>query len=301
MGKCLWPHGAFVLLALLASAGSTPSWELAIVGLFLELLALSTIVLPLTLKLRNAWRDAAGILLGVLVLWQTATAGLHVAPPLLLPSPGEVLRMLITERHEMYRSIWHSLALLAWGFSLALAVAVPMGIFVGWHLRLFRAAQPVVKVFGPLPPGVFIPYIIALLPSFRMAAVTVVFIGAFWPLFANAMQGVRLVPVQHIDVARTLNLGTVALLRRVVLPAAMPSLCNGVSVALVFAFVLMTSAEFIGASGGISAGLGYYVMYSDQIQDHRRMLAGIIVLGMLVALIVFLVNRIEKRLLAWRE
>jgi len=87
----------------------------------------------------------------------------------------------------------------------------------------------------------------------------------------------------------------------VVLPAAMPSLCNGVSVALVFAFVLMTSAEFIGASGGISAGLGYYVMYSDQIQDHRRMLAGIIVMGMLVALIVFLVNRIEKRLLAWRE
>jgi len=180
-------------------------------------------------------------------------------------------------------------------------VAVPLGLALGWRLRLYRATQPVIKVLGPLPPVVYVPYAIALLPTFRLAAVWVVFLGAFWPLLARTMQGVRQLPAAHLDVARTLNLGAFTLLRRVIFPGALPAIYGGATVALVFAFVLLTSAELIGASGGIASGLGYYVMYADQIQDHRRVLAGIFVIGLLVIGIVTLFNRIEQRLLRWRD
>ena len=250
---------------------------------------------------RTAARDIGGVLLAALTVASFVTLHTTWLPPALLPRPEHILVTLQGDLPELMQAAWRSALLLAGGYGLALVVAVPLGIAVGWNTRWFLAAQLVVKVLGPLPPVVYVPYAIALMPTFRMAAISVVFIGAFWPLFVRTMQGVRLIPRGTIDAARTLNLGTFSMLRRIVLPGTLPAICAGAMLALVFAFVLLTSAELIGASGGISSGLGYYVLYADQIQEQRRVIAGICFIGLAVTVIVFAMNRIEARLLRWRD
>jgi len=305
IGRLLWPHGVFAALtaaALIAPhSGVAAAHRLALLAVAIEVAALIFIVRHTQSEARVASRDVSGVLFAILLLWQTATAHAHAVNPLLLPPPEAVLSALTSDAIELARGMGRSVGLLAAGYALALVVAVPLGIVTGWYLRLFRASQPIIKVLGPLPPVVYVPYAIALLPTFRLAAVWVVFVGAFWPLLARTIQGVRVIPTAQIDAARTLNLTTPTLLRRIVFPAALPAICGGAAVALVFAFVLLTSAELIGASGGIASGLGYYVMYADSIQDHRRVLAGIIVIGLLVVAIVSLSDRFERRLLHWKD
>jgi NitT/TauT family transport system permease protein len=304
IGRLLWPHGLFAALlaaAFIAPHGGVAAYRLALLAAAIETAALAFAVRHTSAETRTAGRDVSGILFIVLLVWQIATVHAHAVNPLLLPPPETVLAVLTSDTGELLRGMGRSVGLLAAGYALALLVAVPLGIVTGWYLRLFRASQPIIKILGPLPPVVYVPYAIALLPTFRLAAVWVVFVGAFWPLLARTIQGVRVIPVAQIDAARTLNLTTPTLLRRIVFPAALPAICGGAAVALVFAFVLLTSAELIGASGGIASGLGYYVMYADSIQDHRRVLAGIIVIGLLVVAIVSLSDRLERRLLHWKD
>jgi NitT/TauT family transport system permease protein len=151
-------------------------------------------------------------------------------------------------------------------------------------------------VMGPIPPIVYIPYAIALLPSFRSASIFIIYIGAFWPIFINTVHGVFSIPKGLLDSARVLNLKERTLLLRIILPGAMPSICTGSSLGLLFSFVLLAAAELIGANSGI----GWYVKNFADFADYRRVIVGIIFIGFVVTAITWGTERVEKRLLRWR-
>lgn len=241
--------------------------------------------------------DVATILLAVLLCWHLATARFGLLDKMLFPSPEAVLKVFAKELPDMLKGLVNSLILLASGCLLALVTALPLGLLFGWRTRLFRAVNPFTKVLGPIPPIVYIPYAIALLPTFRTASIFVIFVGAFWPIFINTVQGVFNIPKGLIDSARVLNLKERTLLYRVILPGAMPSICSGATVGLVFAFVLLTAAELIGANSGI----GWYVKNFADFADYERVIVGIIFIGFVVTVITWGTERLEKRLLRWRS
>lgn len=197
----------------------------------------------------------------------------------------------------MLKGLVNSLILLVSGYLLALAIALPLGLLVGWRVRLFHAVNPFTKVLGPIPPIVYIPYAIALLPTFRAASIFVIFIGAFWPIFINTVHGVFNIPKGLLDSARVLNLKEHTLLARVILPGAMPSICTGATLALVFAFILLAAAELIGANSGI----GWYVKNFADYADYQRVIVGIIFISLVVTIITWGTERLERRLLRWRN
>jgi NitT/TauT family transport system permease protein len=241
--------------------------------------------------------DVAAILFVVLLAWHLATARFALLDKMLFPAPEAVLKMFVAELPDMLKGLVNSLILLVSGVLLALVTALPLGLLFGWRMRLFRAVNPFTKVLGPIPPIVYIPYAIALLPTFRTASIFVIFIGAFWPIFINTVQGVFNIPKGLIDSARVLNLKERTLLLRVILPGAMPSICTGVTVGLVFAFVLLTAAELIGANSGI----GWYVKNFADFADYERVVVGIIFIGIVVTVITWGTERLEKHLLRWRS
>jgi NitT/TauT family transport system permease protein len=150
-------------------------------------------------------------------------------------------------------------------------------------------------VVAPVPPTVYVPYAIALLPGFRSSAVAIVILAAFWPVFLNAVAGAMAVPERYRDNARVLGLKYPEYLRRVVFPAALPSIFNGMHVALGLSFIMLTVAELFGAS----SGLGRFVQYYADFADYPRMVAGIIYTGLVTFLSMTALSRLERRVIFW--
>lgn len=99
-----------------------------------------------------------------------------------------------------------------------------------------------------------------------------------------------------LNSARVLNVGRAKTLTRVVLPSALPLIFNGLNIALCLSFILLTSAEMIGGS----VGMGYYVKYYSDFGDYTRILAGIIVIGVVITFISTLLNGLQRYLTRWK-
>lgn len=242
--------------------------------------------------------DILAVFFLVLFLWQLlSSARLGVISKLLFPEPDRVLRMFFAELPDMGAGLLNSLLLLVSGYLLALATAIPLGILAGWHGRLYRLANPYAKVLGPIPPIVYIPYAISLLPSFKSASICVIFIGAFWPLFINTIHGVLNIPGRLIDSARVLTIRRRTLLLRIILPGAMPSICVGAELSLLFSFLMLTAAELIGANSGV----GWYVRNFGDFGDYPRVISGLIFIGIVITAITWGTGKLERRLLRWTD
>ncbi len=292
------PHLVFISLLtaiLWPSAAGLPLY-LLVLSVVLEAITLIRIIASRSDTTRQGTGDVATIIFVNLLAWQLATARFGLLDKMLFPTPESVLRMFLLELPDMLKGLVNSLILLISGYLLALATALPLGLLVGWRTRLYRAVNPFAKVMGPIPPIVYIPYAIALLPSFRSASIFVIFIGAFWPIFINTVDGVFTIPKGLLDSARVLNLKEGTFLWRIILPGAMPSVCTGANLALVFSFVLLAAAELIGANSGI----GWYVKNFADFADYQRVIVGIIFIGFVVTAITWGTERVEKRLLRWR-
>ncbi len=240
--------------------------------------------------------DVTAILYAALFAWDIATTRLNLLNPMLFPTPKAVMTLMGLDLGELSKGLVSSVRLLLAGYLAAVATAVPLALVIGWRGRLYRAVTPVTRVLGPIPPIVYIPYAIAILPTFTMSSMFIIFIGAFWPIFINTLNGVFTVDRRIVDSARALNVGEGTMLFKVILPAALPSVIAGANIGLVLSFILLTAAEMIGAT----SGLGWYVKYFSDFADYGRVIVGIIFIGFVVTAITFCVDRLEKWLLRWR-
>lgn len=246
---------------------------------------------------RNAVIDSAVVVEAGLLVWQLASANFKLADPVLFPPPSAVLSLFFAELGDMLKGLLSSLFLLGSAYALALVTAIPSGIAVGSSRRLRAAAEPFSRVLGAIPPIVYIPYAIALLPSFRSASIFVIWSGAFWPIFVNSVSGVVTIPDSLLDSARMLHLKRRTFFFRILLPGAMPAVLTGASLGLIFSFILLTAAELIGAT----EGLGWYVKNFSDFADYKRVIVGILFIGIVVTLLMWGFNQAERRLLRYRR
>jgi len=291
-----------ILFIILLSAILYPSadklpWHVLILAAAIQVISLLRLFTARSDESRRGAGDVSAIIFTVLLAWYLFTTRYILLDKMLFPQPEAVLKLFVEELPDMLKGLVNSLILLVSGYSLALATALPLGLLVGWRARLFHAVNPITKVLGPIPPIVYIPYAIALLPSFRAASIFVIFIGAFWPIFINTVNGVFNIPKGLLDSARVLNLKERTLLLRIILPGAMPSICTGATLALVFAFVLLAAAELIGANSGV----GWYIKNFADFADYQRVIVGIIFISIVVTAITWGTERLEKHLLRWRN
>jgi NitT/TauT family transport system permease protein len=288
-----------VLLALVLapSAGAGPAWGLAALALLAKATQLGFRALARDPRRRRATDDVLAVFYVALGLWQLLTARLGILGKLLFPAPQVVLAMFLQELPDMAAGLGHSLLLLASGFGLALLTAVPLGIAVGVSPRLRGIAEPYMRVLGPIPPIVFIPYAISLLPTFRASSIFVIFLGGFWPILGDTIHGVLTIPRTLTDSARVLGLRGPTLYLRVILPGALPSICNGANLALLFSFLMLAAAELIGSS----IGIGWWVKHFSDFGDYPRVLSGLFFFGLVVTAVGWGAARLQRRLLRWTD
>ncbi|HVJ06649.1 MAG TPA: ABC transporter permease [Candidatus Saccharimonadales bacterium] len=248
---------------------------------------------PRALRLHG--HEGVLFIVGVVLVWQFISSAIHFSGKYLFPSPLLTVKTLWASLPELLLGTGYSFVILLPSLALAIAFGVVWGLLVGTTPALNRMFSPFARFTSPVPPTIYIPYAIALLPTFRMAAGFVVFIGVFWPVFLNTANGATAVPQHYRDNARILGLRKLEYLRRVAFPATLPHIFSGIGVGMVFAFIMLTVAELFGASNGLGRFVQLYADYAD----YPRMVAGILYTGVVVWISMEILERIKKRALFW--
>jgi ABC-type nitrate/sulfonate/bicarbonate transport system permease component len=239
----------------------------------------------------------AGGLIGVFALWQ-ALAMSGAIPATFLPSPVNVLRMLIELQREPYSGdtllghLGSSLGRFAMGFALAVATGIPLGLAMGWYRRLDYLVSPVFDAVRFVAPVAWVPFAALWFGTGIGGPVLIIFIGAFGPCVVNAYRGARQVDKTLIEAARMLGAPGWRLLGEVVLRASLPSCVAGVRLAAGIGWQALVAAELIVAARGI----GYLMVQGQMNIDTSIVMAGMIVIGAIGLLMDLALRWLETRI-----
>ena len=245
---------------------------------------------------KKAAIDIGIIVFVALILWEYITAKVGVKDAMLYPAPENVFNIFVTDYEKILEGVGSSLRLMGLAFALALFLGVGLGLIVGLSDRLSSTVMPIVRVISPIPPIIYSPYAVALLPSFRAASIFVITMTIFWSIFMNMVLSVRQIDRKIMDSARTLNLNQSSMILHVLLPYSLPGIINSVSVSVSTSFLVLTAAEMIGAT----SGLGWYIKYNADFANFTKVIAGIFVIGVVVTVLNALISLVKRLLIRWR-
>ena len=149
----------------------------------------------------------------------------------------------------------YSIARVGLGYLLAVLVAIPLGFLIGMSPLISRALDPFIQVLKPISPLAWMPLALYTIKDSGLSAIFVIFICSVWPMLLNTAFGVASVRTEWINVARTLEVGTLRRAFTVILPAAAPTILTGMRISIGIAWLVIVAAEML--VGG--TGIGYFV------------------------------------------
>ncbi|MCI9129969.1 MAG: ABC transporter permease [Eggerthellaceae bacterium] len=232
----------------------------------------------------------------LIIIWELASTKLAVTPNVIVPTPEEVFNVFATSYGTLWANVVSSTSLLMIGFLGGIFFGVVLGIICGWVPRLREMFYPIANVMAPIPPTVFAPYLVVLMPSFRSASACIILLGVFWPQFLNMVLRVSSLDPQLMDNARALCVKNWTMITKIILPYVMPGVLQGLRVSLTTAFLMLTFAEMIGAT----AGIGFYITNSNIYANYAAVIAGIIVCGIVVTVLSAITSWVQRRFTVWR-
>ncbi|MBU2957671.1 ABC transporter permease [Paracoccus sp. 1_MG-2023] len=197
-----------------------------------------------------------------------------------------------------YQQIWTSIVTVFFGFLLATAVAVPLGIAAGLSPTANAALNPIIQIFKPVSPLAWLPIVSIVVSalyvsddgwfekSFLVSAITVT-LCSLWPTLINTALGVASIDKDLINVSKVLKLGTWTKIRKLVLPSALPLIFTGLRLSLGVGWMVLIAAEMLAQN----PGLGKFVW--DEFQNgSSQSLAKIMVAVFTIGIIGFLLDRL---------
>lgn len=214
----------------------------------------------------------------------------------LLPPPtaiGKAAVALIASG-ELLMHLWQSLKreLIAFAFALA---AVPIGIAMGWSRRVHEQIDPIIEILRPIPPIAWIPLSILWLGIGNAQNQFIIFLGIFFPLLINTIQGVKNIEPNIVRAAQCLGASQWQILKRVVLPATLPQIFTGIRIGFGVGWMALVAAELVGAS----SGLGFLINDARSLLRTEVVILGMLTIGLVGLLIDLLIRRIARRVLPW--
>ncbi|NKY55355.1 ABC transporter permease [Nocardia flavorosea] len=182
------------------------------------------------------------------------------------------------------------------GFVIAVAVAVPLGVAIAWYRPVADFLNPVLELFRNTAALALLPVFVLVLGIGETSKVALVIYACAFPVLLNTISGVRTVEPLLVKSARSLGFSQLAIVYKVVLPAAVPTIFTGLRMAAASSILVLIAAEMVGAK----AGLGYLITAAQlnfQIPDMYAGILAIALVGLVVnAVLVFT----ERRLSGWR-
>ncbi len=239
---------------------------------------------------------------GLIVLWHVLV---RLTRSTLVPTPADVgVMMYDFIRGGIYDDafsgtahvhLYQSARRVYGGFLMAAAAGIPLGLLIGRIKLLRQMLDPTISLLRPIPVTAWLPLSMIFFGLGPSSAVFLVFLGAFYPILLNTVFGVRSIDPRLFEAAAMLGCRGSAMFRSVILPAALPSIFNGLRLGLGFAWVLIV----VGEMTGVPTGLGAVIMDGRTLSRTDVVITGMIVIGLAGFLSDRLMLALNNRLLRW--
>jgi NitT/TauT family transport system permease protein len=182
------------------------------------------------------------------------------------------------------------------GFALATAAAIPLGAAIAWYRPVREFFQPALEIFRNTAALAILPVFTLILGLGETSKIAIVTYACFFPILLSTITGVATVDPQLLRSARVLGLSPVATFRKVVFPAAIPTIFTGIRISGAAAILVLIAAEMIGAS----QGLGFLINYSSMNFLIPKMYAAILTTSLLGLVVNYSLVALERRFSRWR-
>jgi NitT/TauT family transport system permease protein len=242
------------------------------------------------------WRPPAALVLPcavATVLLLGWDAAVRLTRSDLFPGPWEVGLGIVEliRKGLLLKYIAASLFRVTWGFSLAVLVGVPFGLFLGWFRPAHQAFNPLIQILRPISPIAWIPLAILWFGVSDAAPIFLIFLASVFPITVSATAAVQNLQPVYLRAARNFGLGRLQLFRRVILPGTLPQILTGVRIALGVAWLVVVAAEMIA----VNSGLGYLIIDARNAgKRYDLVVAGMVVIGLIGLALDLLVRRLER-------
>ena len=162
------------------------------------------------------------------------------------------------------------------GFFLGAIVAIPVGVWIGLSRNAWLAINPIIQVFKPVSPLVWLPIALAIFNAAEPSAIFVIFITSLWSTIINTAEGVSNVPKDYLEVVQVLEMPRWKQLIKVVMPASLPYIFTGLRISLGIAWLVIVAVEML--TGGI--GIGSFVWDEWNRLNVSSVLLAVFVIGL---------------------
>lgn len=245
--------------------------------------------------------------LALLLLWHVAVTREWVAPGI-IPAPAQVAESWSTwifgapgKSLSPYSGTWlanvlYSSRRVLQGFSIAVAVGIPLGLFIGWNRLVANLVDPSIQILRPVPITAWLPFSIAVFGIYDAGALFLIGLGAFYPIVVNTTHGVRDTNLLLLRAARMLGAGEVTILRKVVFPSALPAIFTGLRLGVGVAWTAVIVAEMIA----VKSGLGYVLWDAYYVGRMDICVATMFSVGLLGFVSDRIIHGASRLLLRWR-
>ena len=237
-------------------------------------------------------------ILALFLIWELLPRT-GVVDPFLLPPFTKVIGALyrLIASGEIFGHLLSSFRRSIGGFSIAIAIGIPLGVLMGWFKGVEKSIDPLLQVFRNTSILALFPVFILLFGLGEISKIAIIFWGTLWPTMLNTIGGVKNADPLIIKSARSMGVSRFTLLFRVIIPAASPSILTGIRLSAANAILILVAAEMLGAN----SGLGYLIFYSEQSYAIPEMYAGIVAIAGIGWTVNYLLVVFERRVTRWKE
>jgi NitT/TauT family transport system permease protein len=233
----------------------------------------------------------------ILILYDVATLKTGILQLPYFPWVDRILLAIVEDRKMLLDCIANSLVLLFTGYLSGVIVGLFCGVGAGWSKKIRYWVLPLIKVLGPIPSTTWISIILIVASSLFGGSVFMIALGVWYPVTMSALNGVSNVNKSNFEVARTFGANKLELVFKVAIPAAMPSIFNGLMQGMGIACTALMVAEMLG----VESGLGWYINWQRGWAEFAKMYAAVIIICLTFTVVNLGLTLVKKRVLRWKE
>jgi NitT/TauT family transport system permease protein len=218
----------------------------------------------------------------------------------IFPTPWQVVTgtVELIKDGTLWMHIGASLMRVGVGFTLAVLVAVPLGLWLGWVKWAFATLNPLFQILRPISPIAWIPIAILWFGVGNASPIYLIFISSVFPMIVQTTAGVHTIERRYLRAAENFGVSRYTLFRQVVIPASLPQIIVGMRIGLGVAWLVVVAAEMIA----LRSGLGYLIIDSRNAGNrYDLVIAGMIIIGLIGLLLDGVMRMLEGlKSVRWR-
>jgi NitT/TauT family transport system permease protein len=234
----------------------------------------------------------------LVILWEIGSQT-GIISELVLPAPSQAIAafMDLARSGNLQKHLGASLQRLIIGFTAGTTLGLIVGTAIGLSSYARAGLAPLVSAIFPIPKIALLPLFIIWFGIGEGSKVATILFGCFFPTVIATYGGIDSVDRTLIRMGQSFGLSRSEIVRKIVLPAALPAILSGMRISASIAIILLVAAEMIGAEYGIGA----FVLLAGNLMSTDQLIAGVSILSLMGLIVSWLITRAEKTFLSWRN